>query len=196
MTRGLGATLIAAVATFAMSAITPTRADTVPVFSDILRLTQNGVDVLGPPVTASDTPIAGTLVETPGVFNVIEFPLALDVLKLTSLPIAFTELDGSISDIVGVCSPCADGNPAFQGIFFISDPFEITGPFIATFRETGQPQDVSLLLSDSARQNGLIATFASDVEAVPGPVTGAGLPGLILACGILLVLARRRRQFA
>jgi hypothetical protein len=33
-----------------------------------------------------------------------------------------------------------------------------------------------------------------DVSQVPGPVLGAGLPGLIAACGGLLALARRRRQ--
>jgi hypothetical protein len=38
------------------------------------------------------------------------------------------------------------------------------------------------------------AAFVLNGVVVPGPIVGAGLPGLILACGVLLALARRRRQ--
>jgi hypothetical protein len=40
------------------------------------------------------------------------------------------------------------------------------------------------------------ASFNDATVAVPGPVVGAGLPGLIAACSGLLALARRRRRQA
>jgi hypothetical protein len=39
-----------------------------------------------------------------------------------------------------------------------------------------------------------IVTQCGGAFAVPGPVVGAGFPGLIAACSGLVVLARRRRQ--
>jgi hypothetical protein len=48
--------------------------------------------------------------------------------------------------------------------------------------------------TDITGQGPFNAAFVLNGVAVPGPIAGAGLPGLIAACGALLMLARRRRK--
>jgi hypothetical protein len=55
----------------------------------------------------------------------------------------------------------------------------------------GLPQTLDQLVA-AGRQNQAVGV--STGELVPGPIVGAGLPGLVAACGGLLALARRRRK--
>jgi hypothetical protein len=66
---------------------------------------------------------------------------------------------------------------------------------------TGLPPNIFLSISDFDITRAVFTdtgnSFTLDnftFTPVPGPIVGAGLPSLILACGALLALARRRRQ--
>jgi hypothetical protein len=147
-------------------------------------------------VSAFDTVIAaGVVAETPGTLNSLFFPVAVFV-NASALPIAFTEADGSISDIVGACLDCLSD---ISGFFFISDPFEgvPTGPFSATVPETGLPQDVSSLLSSLGTQAGFSLTFQSDVSdpALTTPLPAA-LPLFASGLAGLGLLGWRRKKAA
>jgi LPXTG-motif cell wall-anchored protein len=146
-------------------------------------------------VNAFDMVAAGVAVEIPSNPNNFSIPLNAAFINTSVLPIAFTEADGSISDIVGACLDCsAAGTPA---IFFISDPFEgvPTGPFSATVPETGLPQDVSSLLSSDGTQFGLSLTFQSDIsDPAPTIPLPTALPLFATGLGALGLLGWRRQR--
>jgi hypothetical protein len=86
---------------------------------------------------------------------------------------------------VGPCPSCiglTENSNSFSGVL---SPYSITAVL-----------HVVAPAGCSSTTGGCTGTQNFAVSAVPGPMVGAGLPGLILACGGLLALARRRRKVA
>jgi hypothetical protein len=94
-------------------------------------------------------------------------------------------------------------NPRFSGTMTVSSSsgdLAFTNAFAkgstghADFTTTGIPGGITLDALVAAGGHATVGVSSGEVVGVPGPVVGAGLPGVVAACGGLLMLARRRRD--
>ena len=161
----------------------------------------------GPLQLGSNTISARPLLGAPPSTGVLDIYVTVQDITLAGVLDFLSNFQVTASNAASLTIACwADnGNGLFTTTSLLGTTAALTAPpLVVGFNETNSTNfnadgDFSVTVryrldAGGALGQGIIAQ--SSVRAVPGPVVGAGVPGLVLAAGGLLALARRRRKTA
>src|SRR5215831_6509805 len=128
---------------------------------------------------------------------------------ITTIATSPTTPAGGLSGFTNLAPDMADGTGTFTASVECTVASDCNGgsaPTMTSLTFTVTNATVAQLETKNANGNIFVADIlcgptqtqcgglTGPVDAVPGPIAGAGLPGLVMACGGLVALARRRRQ--
>jgi hypothetical protein len=99
--------------------------------------------------------------------------------------------DGTGAFSFGIsCNTCGNGNLGITSNLV----FSVANATIADLTAVNNLGNIFVADVFSGQTGNTGPVDASTPRAVPGPIAGAGIPGLVVACGGLLALVRRRRK--
>jgi hypothetical protein len=93
----------------------------------------------------------------------------------------------------GFAIECVDGSNCNGATTINTISFTVNNALVSDLtaaNSTGTIFVADVLIGSS----GLTGVVDASTASVPGPIVGAGMPGILMACGGLVALARRRRQ--
>ena len=149
-------------------------------FGKILGGDEDGVGLTNDPTIENEI--------TPGSF--IQLSLANINFALNSVNMSFMADSATTGDTWAVFGSNIAGIPMSLLAFCVASG----GPGNACEIQTTINGAGNFKFLDVTAAAGNVLLSEVNTTAVPGPIVGAGLPGLVAACGGLLALARRRRR--